>query len=84
MSRSRDETSEVATDLTDEEAALIADWCRQDGSYRRQVRKHGAGSLAQHARTVLAQAKAAEELELSRGSPPWEAVRVADRNQVRP
>lgn len=65
--------------MTDEEAALIADWCRQSASYRRQVRKHGTESLAEHARNVLAQAKAAEELELKRGSPPWVAAEVADR-----
>lgn len=65
--------------LTDEEFALIAAWCRQSESTRRQVRKHGAESLGETARKVLAQAKATEELELSRGSPPWVAAQVADR-----
>ena len=65
--------------MTDEEFSLIAAWCRQSESTRRQVRKHGAESLAAHARAVLASAKRAEDLELSRGSPPWVAAEVADR-----
>lgn len=65
--------------MTDEEFSLIAAWCRQSESTRRQVRKHGAESLADIARKVLVQAKAAEDLELSRGSPPWVAAQVADR-----